>query len=116
MRPILLWLLAIILLTENANAQRDTSANSMAPGCNGFLTRQEEIDRYDKGLCVGTILGLRFLSNSLLPQHSSCWPETATGEQAIRVALAYIEGRPERMHEDFRRLVIEAWHEAWPCK
>jgi Rap1a immunity proteins len=56
-----------------------------------------------------------FLSNSLQPQYRSCRPNTATGEQMIRVALAYIERRPERMHEDFRTLVIEAWHEAWPC-
>jgi hypothetical protein len=34
----------------------------------------------------------------------------------VRVAVAYIERRPQRMHEDFRMLAVEAFHEAWPCK
>jgi hypothetical protein len=32
------------------------------------------------------------------------------------VVLAYIQRRPQRMHEDFQDLAIEAFHEAWPCK
>jgi Rap1a immunity proteins len=29
---------------------------------------------------------------------------------------SYIEARPERMHEPFRKLALEALGEAWPCK
>jgi hypothetical protein len=32
------------------------------------------------------------------------------------VVVAYIERRPQRMHEDFGVLAVEALHEAWPCK
>jgi len=36
--------------------------------------------------------------------------------QMLSVALAYIERRPQRGHEEFAELAIEAWREAWPCK
>jgi hypothetical protein len=47
---------------------------------------------------------------------SSCRPQGVIHEQAVRVVVAYIERRPQRMHEDFRRLALEAMHEAsWPA-
>jgi Rap1a immunity proteins len=55
------------------------------------------------------------LHEFLPPDASSCRPQGVTTGQMVRVVVAYIERRPERMHEDFRRLAIEAWHEAWPC-
>jgi hypothetical protein len=33
-----------------------------------------------------------------------------------QVIIAYIEARPQRMHEDFRVLAVEAMQKAWPCK
>jgi hypothetical protein len=39
-----------------------------------------------------------------------------TFPQAARVIVRYIEARPQRMHESFVSLVIEALHDAWPCK
>ena len=36
--------------------------------------------------------------------------------QVIRVIVAYIDKRPERMHEDFALLTLEALKNAWPCK
>jgi hypothetical protein len=51
----------------------------------------------------------------LPPDTSSCRPQGVTIGQMVGVVVGYIERRPERMHEDFRGLAIEAWHEAWPC-
>ena len=34
----------------------------------------------------------------------------------ISVVIKYIEARPERMHEQFGDLAIEALMAAWPCK
>jgi hypothetical protein len=33
-----------------------------------------------------------------------------------RVVVDFIEAHPERKSEDFRRLTLEAFHDAWPCK
>jgi hypothetical protein len=36
--------------------------------------------------------------------------------QSIRVVVKYIDDRPERQHEDFMALALEALRAAWPCK
>jgi Rap1a immunity proteins len=45
-----------------------------------------------------------------------CPPAGATIKQRIQIIIAYIEARPQRMHEDFRVLAVEAMQKAWPCK
>src|SRR5262245_2122268 len=51
---------------------------------------------------------------------SQLWRLLPTGgaiiKQRIQVIIAYIEARPQRMHEDFRVLAVEAMQKAWPCK
>jgi hypothetical protein len=39
----------------------------------------------------------------------------STPSQLARVVVQYVEAAPERMHEDFRQLTLEAFHNAWPC-
>ena len=65
--------------------------------------------------CAGIISGLAYTVKFLPPDSSSCIPQGVTIGDMGRVVVAYIERRPERMHEDFRKLAVEAWHEAWPC-
>jgi hypothetical protein len=36
--------------------------------------------------------------------------------QEVRVVVAYIEARPELMHEPFRMLALEVLRSAWPCR
>jgi hypothetical protein len=45
-----------------------------------------------------------------------CVPKEVTVGQQIRVITAYIDARPNRLHEDFRELAWEALKDAWPCK
>src|SRR6266550_2415689 len=43
-------------------------------------------------------------------------PRDVTYEQMVRVVIRYIEARPNRMHEPFRSLALEAIVGAWPCR
>jgi hypothetical protein len=46
-----------------------------------------------------------------------CMPEgQTTVAQQVRIVAAYIDARPNRLHEDFRVLALEALKDAWPCK
>jgi hypothetical protein len=45
-----------------------------------------------------------------------CVPDRSTVGQAVRVIVAYVDQRPERMHEHFEVLVLEALRRAWPCR
>ena len=44
-----------------------------------------------------------------------CAPSDATGEQAVRVVLKYLQGHPQLLHKPAGELVWEALHEAFPC-
>ena len=118
MRPILLGLLAAILLADNVDAQRDDhqSANYLVPICQRFVANDGNAYDIETGYCAGVITGVGSMGPSFPPGSRSCAPNSATVTQATRVALAYIERYPQRMHESFARLAVEAWHEAWLCK
>src|SRR5262249_1985979 len=67
--------------------------------------------------CSGIVHGLGGVGQYLTPpEWQSCVPPTSDTAQLARVVINYIEARPQRMHEDFRRLTLEAFHKAWPCK
>jgi hypothetical protein len=108
-------LLAAALGAQSADAQQPnlTSANVFVPECQKFLANNAT--DFGPGLCSGIVYVLGYVGKALPPQFSSCIPDSTTNAQGVRVVLAYIERRPQRMHEDFRRLAIEALHEAWPC-
>jgi hypothetical protein len=100
---------AIMLNCKVAGAAFDPSANGRMPGCRGFLAKTGQ-NFLDQGYCAGLIDGIIFGATNL------CAPQTGTLDQALRVVVQYIDGRPARMHEDFRVLSIEALLAAWPCK
>jgi hypothetical protein len=43
-------------------------------------------------------------------------PDGVTVGQEARVVVAYIDARPERMHQRFDYFALEALRTAWPCK
>jgi len=114
-------LAAALLPQNNADAaqpyQSQSSANYMVPACQTWLQTMPSYrtDRFDQGICFGIVDGLSYVVGILPRDVRSCRPENVTIDQGIRVALAYIERRPQRMHENFKELVLEASHEAWPC-
>jgi hypothetical protein len=115
---LVLGLLAATLLPSIADARPDiTSANYMLPACRSFVqgTKVETTAYPEQAFCVGIVSALIHVGVNLPPNVRSCRPDGATIEQAMRVVLAYIERRPQRMHDGFKELALEALHEAWPC-
>jgi hypothetical protein len=113
--------LASAFLTENADAQSDdhnNSANYVLPACQRYIARSNSnsLNTLREGLCAGLIEGLFYLAHLLPPERRSCAPESVTTGQVLRVAVAYIERRPQRMHENFKELALDAFHDAWPCR
>jgi hypothetical protein len=73
------------------------------------------VDIAERHDCAGKVDGLFYVGRMLPPEYGSCAPEGVNNKQMVRVVVAYIERRPQRMHENFNRLALEALHEAWPC-
>jgi Rap1a immunity proteins len=118
MRAVLLGLLAVVLLTEDADAAQDLgslrSANALMPSCQTFLI-DGVLKSPAEGFCVGVVVGLGYASNNY-KEMGSCRPPGATIAQAVRVVVGYIERHPQRMDEDFSLLAMEALHVTWRCK
>jgi len=102
-----------ILLALTIPASAQSSANEMLSGCKGLAGDRTPPAReaLRQGRCAGYVAGLVYARSVFL-----CVPEGATPEQGVRVVIKYIEARPERMHEPFGKLALEALEEAWPCK
>jgi Rap1a immunity proteins len=113
LRPAFAILLALFTWTAHAAAQsgaRTSSAKFFLPGCKDFIAGKSN---FYAGRCVGTIETLDALNSG--PKRF-CPPESNNNLQRVRVILAYIEARPDRMNDDFTALANEAMADAWPCK
>jgi hypothetical protein len=101
----------LLALTMPASAQDVNSANYYLPGCKGHLD-PNSAHTWGRALCVAYLAGLVYGVGG----KDFCAPDGATDNQVIAVVIKYIEARPERMHEQFGKLAIEALSAAWPCK
>lgn len=114
-RSLILSAVVLIAATvSEAFAEADIhSANAVVSGCRLYdgptTSHNPRFDPFGQGYCIGLLEGLDY-------EGVQCRPREITLGQLVRVVLTYIDSRPERMHEDFRVLAIEAMKTAWPCK
>jgi hypothetical protein len=107
--------IAIVTLLQLASgtvqaAEKTYTANDLLQDCKDTLIERGTFRRpFYSGLCIGLVAGANYVDAK------SCAPEDASNHQLMRVVLAYIEVRPQRMNEEFMTLVLEALRSAWPC-
>ena len=102
----------LLALTMPVSAEVTDSANFLLPGCKALSRERESTPEWRRILCLAYIQGLV----SGVGGKETCPPKEVTGDQVVAVVVKYIEARPERMHEQFGKLALEALEEAWPCK
>jgi hypothetical protein len=105
-------MLALGVTMAGAQDADINSAEFMLPHCRAILEKESGIYLF-QGVCVGTIDSLQYVRPLM---GCADIPSEVTADQAINVIIRYIEARPERMHELFKALAIEAMFNAWPCK
>jgi hypothetical protein len=107
---------ALALLGQQGPAVAQTrdvmSANAVVPGCRSFLANDNQ-NVIAMGACSGVISTIFYFSRT---HFGVCLPVGANRGQAISVVVRYIDQRPERMHERFEDLALEALQQAWPCR
>jgi hypothetical protein len=115
--------LLLCVLISSARAETN-SANYKLPGCRDFIaiSGNQQLQRalvqdstrlYRAALCGGDIDGI---ADTLEVMGQVCWPYGVTSGQIEAVVMNYIERIPERHHESFTVLAIEALKRAWPCR
>jgi hypothetical protein len=119
MRRLMMMVSVLAVLSTNAAAadKTDHSANYFLPSCRDFVNGDFAKLPFKQGHCVGLIEGLAVFSPDLpYERHRACPPDDTTVAQLATVVVRWIDQWPQRWHEDFRVLALEAMHEAWPCK
>ena len=88
-------------------------------GCKAFAEGRANTQPQLYGMqsyCSGVVHGLVAVGPLLPANLQFCPPEASSPSQLARVVVQYVEAEPQRMHEDFRQLTLEAFHDPWPCK
>jgi hypothetical protein len=123
MRAFILGIALALVLAVSALAQQDNkfTAKYLLPYCRDAITNKApsmSSDAVMQGMCVGMVDALDFVMSDLPAEdkeYRSCPPSDATLKQTVEVVIKYIDARPERMNESFKKLAIEAIRDAWPC-
>jgi Rap1a immunity proteins len=91
------------------------SANFIIRGCRSHLANdaRDLLTATLDGHCAGVVTTIYFFKTT---HFGICAPRGANVGQAIRVVVNYIDQRPQRMHENFMLLALEALQQAWPCR
>jgi Rap1a immunity proteins len=96
-----------------------TSADFVMPGCRdvaaliNFSNSESKEDHPRMIFCIGIISGLSYMGQA----NNICLPVGATSQLIARAVVQYIDGQsPERMHENFYSLAVEAMRATWPCQ
>src|SRR6202043_1588115 len=107
-------LASFLALRSTAAAQ---SPDGGVLGCKAFAEGRANTQPQLYGMqSHGVVHGVVAVGPLLPANLQFCPPEASSASQLARVVVQYVEAQPERMHEDFRQLTLEAFHEAWPCK
>jgi hypothetical protein len=111
-----------LIVATSVQAQDDkSSAKYMLRYCRAAVNNQAPalpLDAVMQGMCVGVIEAISYMMSEFPPEekeYKTCPPNNASLEQTVRAVIAYMEARPQRMNEPFKKLAIEAVHDAWPC-
>jgi len=115
-----LGVLGLLLMMSPAGAGTDNfnSAGHILPGCKLYsMVPGVGTQLFDQGRCMGLLNGLVTATEWIEPYSRFCSyvPGNTTNAQLAAVVARYIEARPNRCHEDFKTLALEAFADAWPC-
>jgi hypothetical protein len=100
---------ALITAPTVAVAQDTTSAGYMLPHCQARNTLMS-------AWCHGNVQAAGYLGGALPPPYRNCMPPEIPPGQGVSVVVQYLNVRPQRWHEPFVALAVEALAQAWPCR
>jgi Rap1a immunity proteins len=87
------------------------------PACKAYVDEKAQFRMQLAGnFCAGQLRALAYVSHILPSDLRSCVPDGLPNGQLAIVAVRFLETHPQRMHEDFMALALQAYREAWPCK
>ena len=117
LRAIALMVVMIFNCGAVVAGPNQTSADYVMPGCRDaaalitFSVKESEEQISRMSFCTGIVVGLSFMGQPF----GVCVPAGTTSQQVTNIVVQYIDGQPERIHEDFNSFAVEALQANWPC-
>ncbi len=122
-RNLLIGLMGLILTT--GSVQGETTALEMVSACRGVASAPIQGNQvwfardYPSGLCWGAFATIQDLSTVQLTDGTamlgSCPPVPSNRVELIKVFLKYADDHPEKLHNSFAAVFLEALFQAYPC-
>ena len=113
---------AFLLISSSAFAE---SAEELLSACRPVTKAPVSGDSvqfeqtYDTGFCWGAFSAVQksiiLVDNRKQPLYGVCPPPTSTRTQTIAIFIQYAETHPQRLHEHYLFVVVDALREAFPC-
>jgi Rap1a immunity proteins len=105
-----IFLIAALMLNSGSAFADNDTANVKMPACRDVASGYASSSfPFDRGYCMGLV-------QAIANYPSVCMPPGVVNSQVMKVVVKYIDGRPEKLHEKFAPLALEALQAAWPCK
>jgi hypothetical protein len=110
------WFAAVVLFLNVGVAY--ASALDEIEGCRLLADKTEMTvqEAAKAGYCGGLLYSIKNANPYLLPQFRFCAPNSAMISQFGKIVVRYLDNVPERQHEPFFELALEALRRAWPCR
>jgi hypothetical protein len=111
--------LSSIALAETPYAGTPYSAKAFEPGCRAIADATRPagiIQAADAGKCIGAVQAIALLNDLITESMRPCVPKETTVVEQIKAITKFMDGHPERMNQDFVRVAMLAFYEAWPCR
>jgi hypothetical protein len=89
------------------------SADWIMRGCRAYISNPGIASNQPNGMLAGRCMSL---VEGIAYAGPFCNAPHVTNEQLVRIVVQYIDSRPARLNEDFRKLTLEAHEAVWPCK
>jgi hypothetical protein len=112
---------------QQSDSRPDTAQHMLAyckPIANAKVVRGDRIQfpsSFDTGRCWGAFEVLQFMLRAQIVGEKRpvifwiCIPSESNLSQLVTIFVRYVEKHPERLHEDFPRVALDALEEAFPC-
>lgn len=127
MKKLILLVLCVVGVSAQTGPTRsldiENIGNDFLSQCSILLDADYTERMYNQGHCIGYMdgildgfdLAVRASSDSF-KNLIFCQPATVTRGQAVRIVLKYMTNHPETLHKATSFLIVEALHDAFPCK
>ena len=119
-------LLALVCLLALATSASAESTAEMLTACKSLAESKVTsgqvlfLHDYPSGICWGAFSALQrvivLADTDTRPIFNACAPEKSTRTQLIAVFVEYARRTPQRLHEEFFDVAIDALKGAFPCQ